>query len=213
MTSTAPADPSQPEKSQRQKQRNETRERIFEAAVAEFERVGFADAQIPRIAQAAGVVRGTFYFHFPSKEQVLVELAERDHIRIAAEMHDMRGTTASIFDVLSRLIDAIIHVEGPNRNPSLLRDLLTILLRAPIEEAEGENSKPQPVLEELSYHVAEAMRRGELRRGVEPTRLAATILTSIFGVIVARRGAGPDDRPELELLVDLLLNGMRPNRE
>ena len=28
-------------------------------------------------------------------------------------------------------------------------------------------------------------------------------------LIVARGGANPDDRPELELLVDLLLNGMR----
>jgi TetR/AcrR family transcriptional repressor of uid operon len=212
MASSAPQIPSAREKTQREKQRNETRERIFEAAVAEFERTGFADAQIPRIAEAAGVVRGTFYFHFPSKEQVLIELAERDHARIASEMHDLRGSGASIFDVLNRLIDSIINIEGPNRNPSLLRDLLAILLRAPPEEVQGEEPRPQPVLEELTHHVGEAIRRGELRQSIEPERLAATVLTSIFGVIVARRGAGPDDRPELELLIDLLLNGMSPER-
>jgi TetR/AcrR family transcriptional repressor of uid operon len=207
MTSISP----QSAPSQREKQRNETRERIFEAAVAEFERSGFADAQIPRIAEAAGVVRGTFYFHFPSKEHVLIELAERDHARIAGAMHDLRGTDASILDVLDRLIDAIIDAEGPNRDPSLLADLLSILLRAPHEDEEGEEERPQPVLEELTHHIGEAIRRGELRQGVEAERLASTVLTSVFGVIVARRGAGPDDRPELELLVDLLLNGMRPS--
>ncbi len=203
MASTAP-----PSASQRQKQRSETRERVFEAAVAEFERTGFAQAQIPRIAEAAGVVRGTFYFHFSSKEHVLIELAERDQIRIAAEMNSLRGTGASFQDVLSRLIDAIIDADGPDRDPSLLGDLLSILLRAPSEE--NEDPSPQPVLEELTHHVREAIHRGELRKNIEPERLASTVLTSVFGVIVARRGAGPDDRPELELLVDLLLNGMAP---
>jgi len=203
MASTALSAPSQ-----REKQRNETRERVFQAAVAEFVRVGFANAQIPRIAEAAGVVRGTFYFHFPSKEEVLIELAERDHVQIAAEMNDLRGTGASIVDVLNQLIDAIIRADGPKRHPSLLGDLLSILMRAPSEDELDGAPRSQPVLEELTHHVREASLRGELRTTTEPERLASTVLTSIFGVIVARRGAGPDDRPELELLVDLLLNGM-----
>jgi AcrR family transcriptional regulator len=178
--------------------------------VAEFERKGFADAQIPRIAEAAGVVRGTFYFHFPSKEHVLIELAERDHERISAEMYALRGTGASILEVLNRLIDSIINAEGPQRNPSLLRDLLAVLLRAPEETIESDDPPTQPIHQELTYHVSEAIDRGELRSEIEPERLASTILISIWGVIVARRGASPDDRPELELLVDLLLNGMGP---
>ena len=34
---------------------------------------GFSNAQIDRIVERAGVARGTFYFHFPTKEHVLVE--------------------------------------------------------------------------------------------------------------------------------------------
>ncbi len=51
----------------RDRQRLETRARVYEAAVDEFRREGFARAQVDRIVAAAGVARGTFYFHFPSK--------------------------------------------------------------------------------------------------------------------------------------------------
>ena len=46
-------------------------------AVDEFRREGFARAQVDRIVAAAGVARGTVYFHFPSKEHVLLELQQK----------------------------------------------------------------------------------------------------------------------------------------
>ena len=58
---------------QRERQRAETRERLFQAALDEFRREGVAGARIERIASAVGVVRGTFYFHFPTKDHVLHE--------------------------------------------------------------------------------------------------------------------------------------------
>jgi AcrR family transcriptional regulator len=52
-------------------------------ALREFREVGFAAAQIDRIARDAGVTRGTFYFHFAAKDDVLLELARRINERIA----------------------------------------------------------------------------------------------------------------------------------
>ncbi|MGH3296389.1 MAG: helix-turn-helix domain-containing protein, partial [Trebonia sp.] len=54
--------------------RRETRERVYTAAVTEFRRVGMAAADVSVITGEAGVARGTFYFHFPTKEHVLAEL-------------------------------------------------------------------------------------------------------------------------------------------
>ena len=76
----------------RDRQRAATRERIFEAAMAEFREAGFANAQVDRIARAAGVVRGTFYFHFPSKEHVLIELEQRYSTQVASRLREMRGS-------------------------------------------------------------------------------------------------------------------------
>ena len=58
----------------REARRLQTRERILGAAIAEFKRSGMAGADVGAIVTAAGVAHGTFYFHFPTKEHVLLEL-------------------------------------------------------------------------------------------------------------------------------------------
>ena len=44
-----------------------------------------AGADVNAIVAAAGVAHGTFFFHFPSKEHVLLELESREEARMAAE--------------------------------------------------------------------------------------------------------------------------------
>ena len=71
--------------SAREARRLQTRERILGAAIAEFKRSGMAGADVSAIVAAAGVAHGTFFFHFPSKEHVLLELECREEARMAAE--------------------------------------------------------------------------------------------------------------------------------
>src|SRR5205085_7825923 len=59
--------------SKRDLQREETRHKLYEAALEVFRRDGVAAARIDDITRAVGTSRGTFYFHFPTKEHVLVE--------------------------------------------------------------------------------------------------------------------------------------------
>ncbi len=191
--------------SQRQKQRDDTRERIYQAALGEFRRVGFSSAQIPRVAEAAGVARGTFYFHFPSKEHVLLEVAERAQAVVALELGALKGT-APVGRVLTRLVDVITGVDAMLGEANLLRDVLSMYVRAPIDE--DSSDQPLGVLEELTDHLAAAMERGELRRDLAPDRLAVTVLASIFGVMITHQRPDTDRHAELVLLIDLLLRGM-----
>ena len=46
---------------------------------------GMAGADVSAIVAAAGVAHGTFFFHFPSKEHVLLELESREEARLADE--------------------------------------------------------------------------------------------------------------------------------
>jgi AcrR family transcriptional regulator len=46
--------------------------------VAAIKRSGRAGADVSAIVAAAGVARGTFYFHFPTKEHVVVELERNE---------------------------------------------------------------------------------------------------------------------------------------
>src|SRR5258708_28829630 len=70
----------------RDAQRRQTRQRVYAAAIAEFKRTGMADADVGVIVKEAGVARGTFYFHYPTKEHVLAELERSEEARVAAPL-------------------------------------------------------------------------------------------------------------------------------
>jgi AcrR family transcriptional regulator len=191
--------------SQRQRQRAETRERIFRAALEEFRQVGADAAQIPRIAAAAGVVRGTFYYHFPSKEHVLLELRGRVEGEIADRLRPLRARRASIGDVLAVLFASIRETAAALGERQLLGDLMGVLLRLRMA---AELDGVSPVQEELAFHIDTALRRGELRARAAPELLARMLLNSVFGLVVASRTPDGDSAQEFELLKDVLLRGL-----
>src|SRR3954447_21857055 len=84
----------------RQVRMRETRARLFDAALTEIGRTSLAAADVTAIASAAGVVRGTFYFHFPTKEHVLVELERREETKIVAELRDAQAEPGDLVSVL-----------------------------------------------------------------------------------------------------------------
>jgi AcrR family transcriptional regulator len=72
----------------------DTRRRLLDAAERVFGELGYHDASIVKIADAAGVAAGTFYLYFESKKAVFDELV-RDlnrRIRHAMKEGSSRGT-------------------------------------------------------------------------------------------------------------------------
>lgn len=57
-----------------QKRSEETRSNILEAAIDLFAREGYDATGVAQICQAAGVSKGAFYHHFPSKHAVFMEI-------------------------------------------------------------------------------------------------------------------------------------------
>jgi TetR/AcrR family transcriptional regulator, transcriptional repressor for nem operon len=54
-----------------------TRQRILDAAQANVMERGFASTSVDAIQEAAGISRGTFFYHFPSKDDLARELILR----------------------------------------------------------------------------------------------------------------------------------------
>src|ERR1700749_5108134 len=59
--------------------RDDTREKLFEAAARVFEEQGIGGASIEAIAAAAGFTRGAFYSNFASKDELIIAMLE-DHV-------------------------------------------------------------------------------------------------------------------------------------
>jgi AcrR family transcriptional regulator len=59
--------------------RDDTRDKLFEAAARVFEDQGIGGASIEAIAAAAGFTRGAFYSNFASKDELIIAMLE-DHV-------------------------------------------------------------------------------------------------------------------------------------
>src|SRR3970282_549251 len=64
---------------------SETKQRILDAAKAQVLERGFAATSVDDIQRAAGISRGTFFYHFPSKDDLARALIERH----AEEDHEL----------------------------------------------------------------------------------------------------------------------------
>jgi len=71
----------------REESREQTRERLLDAAQTMFIRKGFIGASVEDIALAAGYTRGAFYSNFSGKAELFVELLRRDHEEMQAGLH------------------------------------------------------------------------------------------------------------------------------
>ena len=79
-----------------------TKERILEAALAEFSAHGIAGARVDRIAQAARCNKNLIYIYFEDKETLFTTVLLKHLTRIHEEQpftpDDLPGYAAKVFD-------------------------------------------------------------------------------------------------------------------
>ena len=109
----------------RETRRLQTRQRILGAAIAEFKRSGMAAADVGAIVASAGVAHGTFFFHFPTKEHVLLELETREESRMAAEFARFLEQPHDLATTLTKVEELVISVED-RLGGLLFKDVLAL---------------------------------------------------------------------------------------
>src|SRR5688572_12838215 len=96
MTSAIP----DPAPSRRERRRRELHERIIQSAIALFQQKGFDGTTALEIAHRADVAEKTFYNHFPTKQHLIEELAERSLEATTERLADARRLPGSTADRL-----------------------------------------------------------------------------------------------------------------
>ncbi len=191
--------------SRRERQRLETRNRIYEAALEEFASAGYAAAQIDRIVEKAGVARGTFYFHFPTKEHVLLEQQRRIEREIVARLAAASGErTASVKDFLLGLTRAIVSGAESVGDRALGRELMAIYVREP----RVVDASANPLVVAIVDYFAEAAERGEVRADLPPEEIANIFLTSLFGFVATSLDALEERLDEFGRIIDVFVRGV-----
>lgn len=185
----------------REIRRLETRARLFDAAVEEISARGLARADVTAIAKAVGVVRGTFYFHFPTKEHVLAELQHREEAAVVDALRRARGATDDLESVLTLLVRHVLDAER-RMGGVVFQDMLGMQFSSSrpgdIEFAE------HPVMQFIIEAISNAQRAKNVSSGADPSELALFFGTGLYALLAA----GVHDFRALSRYVTTIVNGM-----
>ena len=183
--------------------RDDTREKLFEAAARVFEEQGIGGASIEAIAAAAGFTRGAFYSNFTSKDELIIAMLE-DHVEqsirrnldllarhenIAGFIEALKTMDRSQQDPLGR--SPLLHMEmilfvarAEKRRPELAKRLRARRkLIADIVEATSKNSGGKAILNPMwTGAVVLAMEDGfRLHRLIDPETTPADSFLRAIG--------------------------------
>jgi AcrR family transcriptional regulator len=111
--------------------RDDTREKLFEAAARVFEEQGIGGASIETLAAAAGFTRGAFYSNFKSKDELIIAMLE-DHleqtIRRNLDLLDRHKSLADFIDALKTMDRS--QQDPLGRSPLLHMEMILFVARA-----------------------------------------------------------------------------------
>ncbi|MCV7254698.1 TetR/AcrR family transcriptional regulator [Mycobacterium hackensackense] len=184
----------------------QTRERLLGAALAEFKRAGMAGADTTAIVAAAGVAHGTFFFHFPTKEHVLLELEKREQDRMAAELTRFFGTAHSVHDTLAEVVRALETIER-RLGRRLFKDFLALHFSTTRPPSEEWTNYPMAVavVEELDR----ARRRGEIPTDVDVLHNGVSFLLGLYALLLTLPEAAEVRQPAIDEYLTTYGHGLR----
>lgn len=160
--------------SRRERKKEETRERIFRAAVELFRVKGFEATTVDEITEKADVGKGTFFNYFPRKEAVLSYLAE---VRMERAVEEAEAILSKRQPAREKLLALFLDVASGYEED---RELSWFLLMESIQRELAPGEDVHHRWHELATQVvARGQEVGEFRAGIDPRR-AELVLHSVF---------------------------------
>jgi AcrR family transcriptional regulator len=191
----------------REAQRLETRQRVYEAAIAEFKRAGMADADIGVIIKDAGVARGTFYFHFPTKEHVLEEV-ERDLVtRLAADLAEFLDSNHDLWSTLPAIVRLVVAGED-QLGRRLFGDVLALHFSQTRPPGFGK-ATDHPLVALLTAEIEQARVSRIVHEKADAPKSALFFLLGVYSLLVTNH----DPKPARAQLLDEFVSSTRRGLE
>ena len=160
----------------RTRKREQTRERIFIAAIELVAERGLANVTVEQITERADVGKGTFFNYFPNKEAVLTHFgaAQVERLKEAHQSGKIEGTPRERLERMLCLLG-----EHPLLTPELARGLfISALSMAPVQEFHG--SSIWGMQEVLADVIREGQAAGEFTQTLTPEAAALFMLGQHF---------------------------------
>ena len=156
--------------------RDDTCDKLFEAAARVFEEQGIGGASIEAIAAAAGFSRGAFYSNFKSKEELIIAMLE-DHVEQSIRRSlDLLARHKNPADFIEALRTMDRSRQDPlGRSPLLHMEMILFVARA--EQRRPDLAKRLRARRKLIAEIVETTSRNSGKNGaLNPTWTGAILL-------------------------------------
>jgi AcrR family transcriptional regulator len=193
----------------REDSRDQTTQRLLDAAQRLIAKKGLSAASVEDIAAAAGYTRGAFYSNFSSKGDLFIELLRRDHEKATGEFNALRSDEFSLDHIQARTRD--IYSQIYRDNESFMNWTEARMLAARDTKF---RAKLNTLLAEKRGQIAEFIAYFYHRAGVAPQvppeAMAMGFMSLIEGVKLSMLSSPADMTPEaaesvLTLFVDSIM--------
>ncbi|KUF36252.1 MULTISPECIES: TetR/AcrR family transcriptional regulator [Lysinibacillus] len=158
----------------RQKKALETREKLLKTSLDLFNKYGFEHVSVEQITKACNVSKGTFYTHFPSKYDVILEkFMELDQFYSTVEKNIDPSLSASekILFVYQQQMNYLTKVVGKD----LLRTVYTAAMTNQVEQDHYLINPQRKIFQIMNTYIEEGIRQGEFRQDVSAPNIQAII--------------------------------------
>lgn len=127
------------------------RERILDAALDVIARKGYSSAGVQEIVDLSETSKGSFYFHFPSKEKMAMALVERMSDKLVAKVRDSVRNQPTPLHRVSASIETLISIFARKRN------VAQVLLLNIMGNGKATDKKFLPIRERFSRMIQEEL--------------------------------------------------------
>lgn len=181
-----------------------TRQKFIDAAVELFDDVGYGSTGLNDIADRAGIVRGAFYYYFPTKESVAAAIFQQADAVVDEALVAVSRSSPS---PLERLIRFTFVVADLTQNHKLVR--VGNLLRQSLTQVSPAahdtfDPRRRVILVEVTR---KAIAAGELLDDVDPDALGHSILIGLLGARLLSDATGEDVAMRLGQVWTTILRG------
>ena len=169
---------------------NNTRQQIIEVAFLLFLKKGFKAVRLSDIERAARITRGTFYYHFTNKEEVLKEGVHAYYTLLITQRTEEFERISTLREYVDLTIKKLTEIDNYSARTfsSEIPEILCLSLIVEVIALFPELKKVVLAakmlrLSKLEQLILNAKRAGELRDDIDTSILAKNLLNISVGVI------------------------------
>lgn len=181
---------------------------ILEAARHLVAQEGLEKLTVDRVAEQAGIAKGTVYLYYRSKDELLKAVLTSIFARLTSRMREAVDSAEAFPEQLRAFIKA--GFAEMDSHQAFFRALIARPEAAPPPHDETVVRMIEEHLEILASWFQEAREAGYLRPGVDPVRAAFSVMAMLQGTSLRQlHGLLPGSlEDELEPLIDTILYGI-----